>query len=152
MCVVSSVDPIACRMRSWLFRCMMGMQLAMSACLCCCHRHRRLSAVDFINGTSNLVDLMTSSSSSASDESGIREAIAFVPRPTEDGQSSGSLGESEVPTDDESAAAMTPSAPLNVETLIVSSRFVTLRWKEPAKSRGPIVGYSVFYRQDGSER
>ena len=95
----------------------------------------------------------SSSSSSASDESGTREAIAVVPRPAEDGQSSsGDLGESELPTDDESEAAMTPSAPLDVETLIVSSRFVTLRWKEPAKTRGPIVGYSVFYRQEGSER
>jgi len=45
-----------------------------------------------------------------------------------------------------------PSAPRDVESLIVSSRFVTLRWKEPARTSGPIVGYSVFYRQEGSER
>lgn len=49
-------------------------------------------------------------------------------------------------------AAGTPSAPREVEALIVSHRFITLRWKEPAKSNGHIVGYSVFYRQDGSER
>lgn len=45
-----------------------------------------------------------------------------------------------------------PSAPRDVEPLIVSSRFVTLRWKKPLKPSGDIIGYSVLYRQDGSER
>ena len=45
-----------------------------------------------------------------------------------------------------------PSAPRDVEALIVSSRFVTLRWKEPASPNGDVIGYSVLYRQEGSER
>ena len=45
-----------------------------------------------------------------------------------------------------------PSAPRDVEAVIVSSRFVTLRWKEPLHSHGSVVGYSVLYRQDGSDR
>ena len=45
-----------------------------------------------------------------------------------------------------------PSAPRDVEPMMVSSRFVTLRWKEPLKPNGDITGYSVLYRQEGSER
>ena len=45
-----------------------------------------------------------------------------------------------------------PSAPRDVEPLTVSSRFITLRWKEPADANGDIIGYSVLYRQEGSER
>jgi hypothetical protein len=39
-----------------------------------------------------------------------------------------------------------------VEALIVSARFITLRWKEPLAANGAIIGYSVLYRQEGSER
>ena len=79
---------------------------------------------------------------------------ALPPRSAEDGQSSAGSGleSGGLHPPDESGAHQTPSAPLDVETLIVSSRFVTLRWKEPEKTHGPIVGYSVFYRQQGSER
>ena len=45
-----------------------------------------------------------------------------------------------------------PSSPRDVEALIVSARFITLRWKEPLVANGAIIGYSVLYRQEGSER
>jgi Fibronectin type III domain len=45
-----------------------------------------------------------------------------------------------------------PSSPRDVEALIVSARFITLRWKEPLVPNGAIIGYSVLYRQEGSER
>ncbi|XP_026287667.1 netrin receptor DCC isoform X2 [Frankliniella occidentalis] len=46
----------------------------------------------------------------------------------------------------------TPSEPRDLEAVIVTTRFVTLRWKEPEEKNGDIDTYSVFYRQDGSQR
>jgi hypothetical protein len=45
-----------------------------------------------------------------------------------------------------------PSAPRELKAVIVSTRFVTLSWNPPEKVNAPIVTYSVFYRQEGSER
>lgn len=45
-----------------------------------------------------------------------------------------------------------PSAPRELKAVIQSTRFVTLSWNPPEKVTGPILTYSVFYRQDGSER
>ena len=46
----------------------------------------------------------------------------------------------------------TPSAPLNVKAAIVATRFITLSWSRPANSNGEISGYSVFYKEVGSDR
>ncbi|CAG0894859.1 unnamed protein product [Darwinula stevensoni] len=45
-----------------------------------------------------------------------------------------------------------PSDPRNVSSVIVSKRFVTLRWQPPLHSEGPVLTYSVFYHQDSSNR
>lgn len=45
-----------------------------------------------------------------------------------------------------------PSAPRELRAVIVSTRFVTLSWNPPEKVNGPVLTYSVFYRQEGSER
>jgi neogenin len=44
------------------------------------------------------------------------------------------------------------SAPRELKAVIQSTRFVTLSWNPPEKVNGPILTYSVFYRQEGSER
>ena len=46
----------------------------------------------------------------------------------------------------------TPSAPMDLEAAIVASRFITLRWSPPQTSKEPILGYSIFYKQENSER
>ena len=46
----------------------------------------------------------------------------------------------------------TPSAPLDLKAAIVSSRFVTLSWSPPKTSKEPLNGYSIYYKQDGSDR
>ena len=46
----------------------------------------------------------------------------------------------------------TPSATLDLKAAIVSSRFVTLSWSPPKKSKEPLNGYSIYYKQDGSDR
>ena len=46
----------------------------------------------------------------------------------------------------------TPSAPSNVEAVIVSTRFVTLSWDRPDSTNGDVEGYSVFYKEAGSDR
>ena len=46
----------------------------------------------------------------------------------------------------------TPSAPRSLEAAIVSSRFVTLSWKPPKTSKEPLNGYSIYYKQRGSDR
>lgn len=107
--------------------------------------------VDYDNGTSiQPVDLTTASSSA---DSGTREA-ANTPTGTDEGQPIESSQPDSIMTDGTvgSDGSVTPSSPRDVEALIVSSRFVTLRWKEPVRTNGPIIGYSVFYRQEGSER
>ncbi|XP_023215993.1 neogenin-like isoform X2 [Centruroides sculpturatus] len=45
-----------------------------------------------------------------------------------------------------------PSSPRDVVAVIVSTRFVTLSWKEPLHTNGEIVAYSVYYREDQSTR
>ncbi len=108
--------------------------------------------VDYDNGTSaNPTDLTTAPSSA---DSGTREAVAQPPQP-QPGSDDGAAPESSQPDSfmtDGSDGSLLPSAPRDVEALIVSSRFVTLRWKEPVRTNGPVIGYSVFYRQEGSER
>ncbi|XP_023218240.1 neogenin-like isoform X3 [Centruroides sculpturatus] len=44
-----------------------------------------------------------------------------------------------------------PSQPQDVSAVIVSTRFVTLSWREPAKANN-IFAYSVYYREEGSTR
>lgn len=44
------------------------------------------------------------------------------------------------------------NAPQNMEAAIVGARFVTLRWKPPLGFVGPITSYSVFYKEEGSDR
>ena len=46
----------------------------------------------------------------------------------------------------------TPSAPADVEAVIVSTRFVTLSWERPESTNGDVEGYSVFYKEAGSDR
>lgn len=45
-----------------------------------------------------------------------------------------------------------PSAPRNLSVVIVSSRFVTLRWQEPENANGDLLTYYVYYKQEGSQR
>jgi len=45
-----------------------------------------------------------------------------------------------------------PSAPSDLSAVIVSTRFVTLAWEPPTAINGQLTGYSVFYKQPGSER
>lgn len=45
-----------------------------------------------------------------------------------------------------------PSSPHGVVAVIVSTRFVTLSWKEPLHANGEIIAYSVYYREDQSTR
>lgn len=121
--------------------------------------------VDYDNGTSiQPADLTTTTSS---DDSGTRQGVGAPPANADNDEDDERTVESSQPdsfiTDGMggsgvatvSAAdpvSVTPSAPRDVEALIVSSRFVTLRWKEPIRTNGPVIGYSVFYRQEGSER
>lgn len=65
-------------------------------------------------------------------------------QPREDG-SGGDSG-------DDSVNPMAPSAPMHLQAIIASNRFITLAWHEPAQNNLHIVGYSVFYRQEGSPR
>jgi hypothetical protein len=46
----------------------------------------------------------------------------------------------------------TPSAPTELTAAIVATRFVTLSWSPPKISKEPINGYSIFYKQEGSDR
>ncbi|XP_037094900.1 neogenin-like, partial [Pollicipes pollicipes] len=50
------------------------------------------------------------------------------------------------------AAAGAATAPRNFTARIVDSRFVTLTWREPLNSAGPVTSYSVVYHELGSER
>ncbi|KAK5647199.1 hypothetical protein RI129_002091 [Pyrocoelia pectoralis] len=45
-----------------------------------------------------------------------------------------------------------PGSPQDVKASIVKARFVTLNWQPPPTTNGDIVTYSVYYRQEGSER
>lgn len=45
-----------------------------------------------------------------------------------------------------------PSAPTDLTAVIVSTRFITLSWRRPATASDNIQGYSVVYKQAGSDR
>ncbi|XP_076055481.1 neogenin protein frazzled isoform X2 [Oratosquilla oratoria] len=45
-----------------------------------------------------------------------------------------------------------PSEPRMLEAVMTSNRFVTLSWREPQMNNALINGYSVYYRQEGSQR
>ncbi|KAF5297558.1 hypothetical protein FQR65_LT09989 [Abscondita terminalis] len=45
-----------------------------------------------------------------------------------------------------------PGPPQDVKASIVKARFVTLNWQPPVITNGDIVTYSVYYRQEASER
>ncbi|XP_042907153.1 neogenin isoform X2 [Parasteatoda tepidariorum] len=45
-----------------------------------------------------------------------------------------------------------PSAPLNLTAVIVKTRFITLSWEQPVQRNGPIIAYSVYYREINSSR
>ena len=45
-----------------------------------------------------------------------------------------------------------PSAPLNLKAAIVATRFITLSWSMPSSPNGELSGYSVFYKEFGSDR
>lgn len=45
-----------------------------------------------------------------------------------------------------------PDAPQDLKTLVVKARFVVLSWKPPAKNGDGIHTYTVYYRQENSER
>ncbi|KAK6631106.1 hypothetical protein RUM43_014202 [Polyplax serrata] len=47
---------------------------------------------------------------------------------------------------------LVPSPPRAVEAIFISSRSVTLRLQPPTQTNGDITSYSVFFRQDGSQR
>jgi len=44
-----------------------------------------------------------------------------------------------------------PGAPDQVEAVVISTRFVALSWSAPDDDDG-VDGYSVYYKQAGSER
>ena len=46
----------------------------------------------------------------------------------------------------------TPSAPLNLKAAIVATRFITLSWTMPTNPNGDLSGYSIFYKEVGSDR
>ena len=46
----------------------------------------------------------------------------------------------------------TPSAPSSVTAVVVSTRFITLSWDQPESTNGDVEGYSVFYKEEGSDR
>ena len=50
------------------------------------------------------------------------------------------------------AKGSAPGAPTAVQALIVSTRFITLAWDKPDANAEGIVGYSVFYKQQESDR
>lgn len=45
-----------------------------------------------------------------------------------------------------------PSAPQDLKAPIVKARFVTLSWKPPLENAEIIQAYSIYYRQEGSDR
>ncbi|XP_068225659.1 neogenin isoform X5 [Palaemon carinicauda] len=50
------------------------------------------------------------------------------------------------------AGPLNPSSPQHLQAILASNRFITLSWHEPAENNDHIVGYSVYYRQEGSLR
>ena len=45
-----------------------------------------------------------------------------------------------------------PGAPSDIRPVVISNRFITLAWNPPQASKYPLSGYSVFYKQSGSNR
>ncbi|XP_060828361.1 neogenin isoform X4 [Bombus pascuorum] len=52
----------------------------------------------------------------------------------------------------ESIEGSVPSAPRNLSHVIVTARFVTLRWQEPENRNGEILNYYIYYKQEGVQR
>ncbi|XP_006565869.1 neogenin isoform X5 [Apis mellifera] len=52
----------------------------------------------------------------------------------------------------ESIEGSVPSAPRNLSLVIVTARFVTLRWQEPENTNGEILNYYIYYKQEGAQR
>ncbi|XP_033225419.1 neogenin isoform X2 [Belonocnema kinseyi] len=52
----------------------------------------------------------------------------------------------------ESIEGSFPSAPRNLSLVIITSRFITLRWLEPEDTNGDITAYYIYYKQEGSQR
>nr|XP_050846238.1 neogenin isoform X6 [Vespula vulgaris] len=52
----------------------------------------------------------------------------------------------------ESIEGSVPSAPRNLSLIIVTARFVTLRWQEPENTNGDILNYYIYYKQEGVQR
>ncbi|XP_046143362.1 neogenin-like isoform X4 [Osmia bicornis bicornis] len=52
----------------------------------------------------------------------------------------------------ESIEGSVPSAPRNLSLVIVTARFVTLRWQEPENTNGEILNYYIYYKQEGVQR
>ncbi|XP_076679661.1 neogenin protein frazzled isoform X8 [Andrena cerasifolii] len=52
----------------------------------------------------------------------------------------------------ESIEGSVPSAPRNLSLVIVTARFVTLRWQEPENTNGDILNYYIYYKQEGAQR
>nr|CAD7442449.1 unnamed protein product [Timema bartmani] len=73
---------------------------------------------------------------------------AFVPPPLTAIPTSTDVAPGEVSP----PSSKVPSAPQGLKAVIVSTRFVTISWKPPAEPRGDILTYSVFHRQEGSQR
>ena len=73
---------------------------------------------------------------------------AYTAPPPTDVSAEGKNGEEPLPPRDTDV----PSAPRELKAVIQSTRFVTLSWNPPEKVTGAILTYSVFYRQEGSER
>lgn len=45
-----------------------------------------------------------------------------------------------------------PSAPRNLSLVIVTARFVTLRWQEPENTNSDSLNYLIHYKQEGGVR
>lgn len=73
---------------------------------------------------------------------------AYTAQPPTDVSAEGKNGEEPLPPTDTDV----PSDPRELRAVIQSTRFVTLSWNPPEKVNGPILTYSVFYRQEGSQR
>ncbi|XP_076634559.1 neogenin protein frazzled isoform X8 [Colletes latitarsis] len=52
----------------------------------------------------------------------------------------------------ESIEGSVPSAPRSLSLVIVTARFVTLRWQEPENTNGDILNYYIYYKQEGAQR
>lgn len=45
-----------------------------------------------------------------------------------------------------------PGQPQDIKAANIKARFVTLSWKPPDTNNGDIITYSVYYREEGSQR